>query len=855
MYKLLKLNMLMLSFCAMTGIVACETENPPGPEVNSQSHWMKACMDDTECGGGYACVCGFCSLPCDGDEACGGSEGQGVCTADDSTLTESFCKDTAPEGGAGLCIPPEQAVVPDMGTDMETPDLDDPDVAPDLPPQPEECILPAPEDVTAVSPVPVGALTPSLVKTQEGWAAAWRDGQYGEGEMIVAVLDDTGALVRSARFSSFGQVAEPQLAYAAAEDTLAVAWTERREGERQVALQVLSMDLEPVSAVRRPGDATIMHSAPALVWGAGAYFLSWYESGLVCCPEEQRQVYQMARFDVAGENLGAASLLSDVEGFRDPVMLWAQDTLVLSWVENGEVWLGRFSAEGVLRGPLVQVSEGADASHPAIAWNQAEGDLARYAIAWEDWRHEPLNIADLYVASADSLGVVLVPEMRLTTENKHATFPSLRWAQDRYQLTWSSNISIREPAYLRHSSLDPDTLVEDTRRALTDALLAEGGMRAVWDGPRQGVIWSSQVSDQVGTHTGIQFLTTDEQAATLTPTQVLTPATQPVRLDVQAVAGSEGMHVWIEDRGLPQSEIWAAAPDQAGALVELDLLSNPLELHAVTGEGQVGLAWIAQDSNRVLFTRLTPAGGVLVPFASEFSGRPAPDSVGEPSLSWDGEEFILTWREQAADDQGRVFLHRISVAGQPVGESLDVSGADHPVMVPVHTLAPWGLAVAWISMEDAPSLRLARRDGDGEPLGESQVLVSAPGLEVLPPTMLSWAQSLSIAWVVDGAVNLQVFDAEGEVSLDALKLPGAAAISAPRLFPLAGHLAVVWQSDEVTLQVVQVALDGEIVETLSLPLMPGLVSWSLNARAGGAELVQDLGAAGLVRSSTTLVCP
>src|SRR5690606_5938064 len=54
-----------------TSLLACGATD--SPVANSQTHWMQACVEDSQCGT-LQCECGVCTAPCDDDGACGGGE-------------------------------------------------------------------------------------------------------------------------------------------------------------------------------------------------------------------------------------------------------------------------------------------------------------------------------------------------------------------------------------------------------------------------------------------------------------------------------------------------------------------------------------------------------------------------------------------------------------------------------------------------------------------------------------------------------------------------------------------------------------------------------------------------------------
>ncbi len=80
------------------------------PRYDSESHWLKACVEDAECGTELECLCGVCAAPCEG--GCSGA----VCSrgAGCGRFCTLACEDDASCAGygsglvciLGACVPP-----------------------------------------------------------------------------------------------------------------------------------------------------------------------------------------------------------------------------------------------------------------------------------------------------------------------------------------------------------------------------------------------------------------------------------------------------------------------------------------------------------------------------------------------------------------------------------------------------------------------------------------------------------------------------------------------------------------------------------------------------------------------------
>lgn len=118
---------------------------PAGPVVDSESHWLERCETSATCGGALTCVCGVCTVPCDGPGGCGSAVSGMVCApAPDACpiFAGGMCTARCAVDGdcvrdhlacmSGACMP-IASVLPDMGPDMSPPaDMAPPDPVVDM---------------------------------------------------------------------------------------------------------------------------------------------------------------------------------------------------------------------------------------------------------------------------------------------------------------------------------------------------------------------------------------------------------------------------------------------------------------------------------------------------------------------------------------------------------------------------------------------------------------------------------------------------------------------------------------------------------------------------------------------------
>lgn len=93
----------LISLCGAIGFAlfigsGCQTD---APQVGSQTNWLKACDAGDDCGD-LVCLCGTCTLSCDGGNDCE-ALGSDSCVFAEETGASAVCNGTPPT--AGMCLP------------------------------------------------------------------------------------------------------------------------------------------------------------------------------------------------------------------------------------------------------------------------------------------------------------------------------------------------------------------------------------------------------------------------------------------------------------------------------------------------------------------------------------------------------------------------------------------------------------------------------------------------------------------------------------------------------------------------------------------------------------------------------
>ena len=83
------------------------------PSTDSQTHWLRACDSDAQCGDaalGLSCICGTCSKSCSDDAACAGTPEASSCFSSNTSTSMVQCGGL--ERAKNLCLPACDAETP-----------------------------------------------------------------------------------------------------------------------------------------------------------------------------------------------------------------------------------------------------------------------------------------------------------------------------------------------------------------------------------------------------------------------------------------------------------------------------------------------------------------------------------------------------------------------------------------------------------------------------------------------------------------------------------------------------------------------------------------------------------------------
>jgi hypothetical protein len=225
---------------------------------------------------------------------------------------------------------------------------------------------------------------PSLVWTGAEYGLTWTDDRDQDmdanREVYFARLDRTGAKIGSdVRVTSDTAVSvQSSLAWSGSE--YGVAWTDERDGNREIYFARISATGVKIGTDLRVTSDAAISAQPSLVWSGSEYGLAWTDER-----NGNREIY-FARMSSAGSKLGSDTrITNDLEVSEQASLDWTGEEYGVAWrdrrVFNGEIYLARIDAAGTKQGTDLRVNQdlGLISRDPEMAWTGAQ-----HAIVWQD---------------------------------------------------------------------------------------------------------------------------------------------------------------------------------------------------------------------------------------------------------------------------------------------------------------------------------------------------------------------------------------------------------------------------------------------------------------------------------------
>lgn len=302
---------------------------------------------------------------------------------------------------------------------------------------------------------------------------------------VCAALSAAGCSPRQITESGFGAF---EVSLAAANDELAVAWYDTRDGNAEVYVRSLEADThETGPELRLTTTAAESYEADIALVAAG-FAVAWYEK-----ESDGRTRSQLGVWRGDGTPVWNAAVAAGSGSSRNVIVRSFGDALFCAWIEaDGDgresVWGGWWSLDGQQRVAPVRLGAAAETT-----WN-LNAAIGQAGEAWVVFdARAATRVEELFVAR---LAEGLVTLARLTADDGiRSKYPDLALAAGRGAITWYDERDGNREVYLAAVATDELTLpIEARARRITTTPGWSIGAYLAWNGDRIGLAWSDDSS-------------------------------------------------------------------------------------------------------------------------------------------------------------------------------------------------------------------------------------------------------------------------------------------------------------------------------------------------------------------------
>jgi hypothetical protein len=344
-------------------------------------------------------------------------------------------------------------------------------------------------------------------------------------------------------------------------------------------------------------------------------------------------------------------------------------------------------------------------------------------------------------------------DLRVTSDASNSFYSSLSWTGSEFGVSWHDYRDGNREIYFARFSAAGTKIGSDLR--VTSDASQSFYTSLSWTGSEFGVSW---MEDRDG-NWEIYFARVSADGAKIGSDLRVTSASGSSRYPSLSWTGSEFGVSW-EDYRDGDEEIYFARVSADGAKIGSDLRVTSVagcsnESSLIWTGAEFGVSWEdCRDGNyEVYFARVSAAGTKI---GSDLRVSSPGNSSTDPSLSWTGSEFGVSWID-GQDMNYEIYFARLSATGAIFGFYTPVTIDENSSLYPSLFWAGSEFGVSWMDDRDVnDEIYFARLSADGFQIG-SDLRVTSDASESQRPS-LSWTGSeFGLSWHDDRDGNPEIY--------------------------------------------------------------------------------------------------
>jgi hypothetical protein len=270
----------------------------------------------------------------------------------------------------------------------------------------------------------------SIAWSGSEFGLVWCDDRDGNLELFFTRISSGGSeLITDVQLTSTlspGATYEPSIAWTGSQ--YGVSWSDRRDGNHEIYFVRVTPGGSKVGTELRVTNDSFNSLDPSLAWAGSGFGVVWNDRR-----DGNQEIY------LALISAGGSKTSSDIRITNDGAMsfwpdaVWTGSEFGVAWMDtrdgNEEVFLALVEADGTKRSADLQITSNSSFKNlPEMAWGGSE-----FGIAWEDSRDGNWEI---YLALVSVDGVKIGSDFRVTNDSGWSRRSTIAWSGSGYGICW-----------------------------------------------------------------------------------------------------------------------------------------------------------------------------------------------------------------------------------------------------------------------------------------------------------------------------------------------------------------------------------------------------------------------------------